>query len=173
MKKAMGLIVFLFLIVLTVKTSDAVPLPMPTASPAAELKKVEYVLPYPGILPDHLLYPVKMFRDKIMLLLISDKQKKAEVYLLLADKRLGAGKVLIDGGKNKLGVETLSKAEKYLEQAVLESKAFKMEKLEGAVQKHLEVLEEIMVKTSATDKQELLKAQALTISLQQQILEKK
>lgn len=169
--RIMGLMGFFFLMILTIRTSEA----------ALILPKVEYSLPYPGILPDHLLYPVKMLRDKIMLLLINDKQKKAEVYLLLADKRLGAGKVLMDGGKTQLAVETLSKAEKYLEQAVLQSKILEkeskeiaalLEKLDLASQKHLEILQEMIDKASETTKQELLKSLDLTTSLRQQLLTK-
>ena len=78
--------------------------------------EVTYYLPYPGILPDHFLYPVKMVRDRVWLFLTSGSLRKAEVMLLFADKRLGAARALIEGGKTSLGITTLTKAEKYLEQ---------------------------------------------------------
>lgn len=124
----------------------------PTATPQA---KVEYFLPYPGILPDHLLYPLKMLRDKIMDLVIKDPVKKVEFLLLTADKRLGAGKVLYDGNKNKLGEDTVSKGEKYLERATEETVAavkIKPElrstfgKLRLSNLKHIEVLKELLQK---------------------------
>jgi hypothetical protein len=91
------------------------------ATAAAE-EEVDYFLAYPGLLPDHLLYPLKMVRDRIMLFLTTDPLKKAELYLLFADKRLEAGRMLIEKNKLDLGLETLTKAEKYLEQAVEQEK---------------------------------------------------
>lgn len=82
------------------------------------VQKVEYYLPYPGILPDSPLYKFKALRDRISLWLITDEVKKAEKELLLADKRIGAATVLLDGGKDMQAVSTATKAEKYLEQAV-------------------------------------------------------
>lgn len=82
-----------------------------------EQKEVDYFLAYPGVLPDHFLYPIKMIRDRIWLWLTMDPLKKAELLLLFADKRLGAGKVLVEGNKVDLGITTFSKAEKYLQRA--------------------------------------------------------
>src|SRR3989344_6985739 len=62
-----------------------------TATDSATDQVEEYTLPYPGILPDNLLYPIKVFRDRIVSFLISDPLKKAEFNLLQADKRLQAG----------------------------------------------------------------------------------
>ena len=78
---------------------------------------MDYYLPYPGILPDSPFYWVKMARDRVQLWLTPSPLKKAEKLLLYADKRLGAGYSLVDGGKERLGVSTLTKAEKYLERA--------------------------------------------------------
>lgn len=87
-------------------------------SGAVLVQKVEYYLPYPGILPDSPLYKVKALRDRISLWLVTDPGKKAEKELLLADKRIGAAVALLDGGKDELAVSTATKGEKYLEQAV-------------------------------------------------------
>lgn len=117
-------------------------------------EKVDYYLVYPGILPDHFLYPLKMVRDRIWLILTTGPKRKAEVMLLFADKRLGAGKALIEGGKEKLGITTLTKGEKYLEQAAGQLKLAKdkdtllMEKLTKAAAKHEEVLQELKEKVS-------------------------
>jgi hypothetical protein len=118
------------------------------ATEAAQ-EEVSYFLAYPGILPDHLLYPLKMIRDRILLFLTTDPLKKAELYLLYADKRLEAGRMLIEKGKLDLGLETLTKAEKYLEQAVDQEKVAQQagKKTEGflnrlslATRKHEQVM---------------------------------
>ena len=102
---------------------------------------VDYYLPYPGILPDHPLYWLKMVRDRVGLLITVGNQAKAEKLLLYADKRLGAAWALVDGNKVPLGVSTLTKAEKYLEQAVIRGgdDSFKT-RLGKAILKHREVL---------------------------------
>jgi hypothetical protein len=73
-------------------------------------EEVDYFLPYPGILPDHFLYPLKMIRDRIWLWLTINPLKKADLLLLFADKRLGAGKALVEGNKIELGINTLTKS---------------------------------------------------------------
>jgi len=114
-----------------------------------EQEKVDYFLVYPGVLPDHFLYPIKMVRDRIWLWLTMDPLKKAELLLLFADKRLGAGKVLIEGNKVDLGVTTFSKAEKYLQRAANQERVAAqkdkdtmdfVKKLYNASLKHEEVL---------------------------------
>jgi len=114
-----------------------------------EQEKVDYFLVYPGVLPDHFLYPIKMVRDRIWLWLTMDPLKKAELLLLFADKRLGAGKVLIEGNKVDLGVTTFSKAEKYLQRAANQERVANqkdkdtmdfVKKLYNASLKHEEVL---------------------------------
>lgn len=128
------------------------------ATPAAQ--KVDYYLPYPGILPDHPLYWLKMVRDRVQLWLTTDSLQRAEKLLLYADKRLGAGWALVEGNKPDLGITTVTKAEKYLEQAVnLAQKLGEGEKevkfkakLAKAVKKHEEVLSLIKGKTEGGEK---------------------
>jgi hypothetical protein len=111
---------------------------------------VDYYLAYPGILPDHPLYWLKMIRDKISLSLTRDPEARFERLLLYADKRVGAAEVLIKGGKSELGVTTATKSEKYLSQAVdqfkqLEEVSPEMKKrMRGAVLKHKEVLSGVL-----------------------------
>ena len=80
----------------------------------------EYSLPYPGILPDHPLYFLKMLRDRFQLWLTRDILTRAELLLNYADKRIAAALALAEKGKSGLAMTTASKAEKYLEKAVLE-----------------------------------------------------
>lgn len=120
----------------------------PTPTPSS----VDYYLPYPGILPDHPLYWLKMIRDRVLLWLTREPTARLERLLLYADKRVGAAEALIKGGKADLGISTASKAEKYLEQAVEQLEAVKdeaktqalREKLEKATLKHKEVLEGVL-----------------------------
>lgn len=124
------------------------------ATDSATLLEVDYYLPYPGMLPDHFLWPVKALRDKLWLLVLRDPAKKAEVLLLFADKRIGMARELIRGGKPELGVSAATKGEKYLEAAFEEEeKAAKkgidtgqfLERLAQASLKHQEVLGSLML----------------------------
>lgn len=114
---------------------------------------VEYYLPYPGILPDHFLWPLKALRDRLWLFLTRDEAKRADLLLLFADKRVGMANVLIRGGKPELGVETAQKAGQYLEQAFAaqqkaereeEDAAQFLDRLARSSLKHQEVLEALM-----------------------------
>jgi hypothetical protein len=150
------------------------------ASSTAMVQKGEtdYFLAYPGILPDNFLYSLKMIRDRIWLWLTVEPLKKAELMLLFADKRLGAGKVLIEGNKIDLGVSTLSKAEKYLQRALAqertiqktdeETKAF-LEKLSKAASKHEEILLSLIEKTEGSAKSALEESLNLVRQSQAQI----
>lgn len=138
-----------------------------TSTSATSTKKVEYTLPYPGILPDHPLYFLKMFRDRVVGWFITDPLKKAEYNLLQADKRLGSGLSLIEKGKMDLAEQTISKGENYLEEALNEAekaqKAGKdinalMSKLSLATLKHQEVLQEVLEKAPESAKKGLTNA---------------
>lgn len=128
----------------------------PTPSPVKE--KVNYYLPYPGMLPDQQLYKLKMVRDRIKLWFANDTVKKTSLLLLYADKRVGAGKVLIEGNKVPLGISTLLKGEKYLERAINEAVKLKDEDkkkenlsiLKKAALKHKEVVEELKEKVDSS-----------------------
>jgi hypothetical protein len=122
-----------------------------------ELKEVDYYLPYPGILPDHPLYWLKMIRDRILLALTNNPVDKFERFLLYADKRIGAAEVLIKGNKAELGVTTADKAEKYLGQAVEQfeelAKTGKAtpemhDRISKAISKHMEILAGVLDKVS-------------------------
>lgn len=76
-------------------------------------EKVIYNLPYPGILPDHPLYPIKALRDKMRDFLTRDNLKKAELYLLYSDKRAAMSLALAKKGKSQKAIDTFSKGEKY------------------------------------------------------------
>lgn len=123
--------------------------------------KSSYFLAYPGILPDNPLYKIKMIRDRLKIWFTGETVEKASLYLLYSDKRLGAGKILIEGGKPELGIPTLVKGERYFESAILETEKAKREgkdisllqnSLKEASLKHEEILNEIMEKVDPSGK---------------------
>ncbi len=150
------LLMILFSLILGKTTLAAIPTNnlLKVASPTAQ-PKVNYSLPYPGILPDHPLYSLKMLRDRLVDFLLRDPLKKAEFLILMADKRLGAGKTLLESQKADLGQTTINKGEDYLLRAIETTRLAKeqgkdtsglTEKLESSIAKHLEVLGEVLQK---------------------------
>ncbi len=144
------LLVFSYFLIGSVKISaqDTIQ----TSTPAA---KVEYVLAYPGILPDNPLYFLKAGRDKLISFLISDVIKKTEFNLLTSDKRIAAALTLSTRGKYELAVSTLSKSNNYLEQAISSASSAKssgrdvdtvLHNLKNAIQKHKDVTSAIKSK---------------------------
>lgn len=115
--------------------------------------KIDYYLVFPGrVLPDSPFWPVKAVRDRIWLWITTNPSRKAELYLLLADKRLGASKILFEQGKPEVGFSTLTKAEKYLESATNKEKENRekgiettefLQRLARASLKHFEIIQEI------------------------------
>lgn len=117
-------------------------------------KEVVYELPYAGILPDNPLYPMKKFRDAVWVFMTRDNMQKAELILLLSDKKVVMAQQLVDKGKYELAVETLHDAEDDYERII---NAMKLSKQIGAEapaefeskvilsnEKHLEVMENIL-----------------------------
>ena len=80
----------------------------------------DYSFPYPGLLPDHPLYFIKMIRDRIQLWLTRDPVSRAKLLLEYADKRMAAALVLAEDGKSGLAVSTAMKASQYLERSALQ-----------------------------------------------------
>ena len=116
----------------------------------------DYVLPYPGLLPDSPFYFLRATRDRIVCLLISDPLKKAEFDLLQADKRLSAGIYLGDKKKYELAVTSISKGENYFESAIAKTIQARKEgkpvgdlvtKLHSSSIKHQDVLRDLVSKT--------------------------
>jgi hypothetical protein len=131
----------------------------------AEAKpKVMYYLPYPGILPDSPLYKLKAIRDRVTLWFTFSGEKKAWKQLQFGDKRVNAGLALVEGSKSRLGVATITKAEKYMESAVKQvetatkmgqdEKSLALE-LAKALPKHVEVIEGLVTKVEKEDEKSL------------------
>lgn len=117
-------------------------------------KNIEYNLPYSGLLPDSPLYFLKVMRDAVVDFLIADPLKKAEFYILQADKRMSAGMQLAQKkDKYALAESTISKAENYFDKAISKTNEAKnqgmeireiKEKMIKASKKHQEIINNIM-----------------------------
>lgn len=136
-------------------------------------ESVKYALPFPGILPDNILYKLKVGRDKLWEFLISDLEKKAYFEILMADKRASAASVLVfEKGKTDLGISTFSKGFRYLEKtppiiSALREKNFNVnnliDKLTSATLKHEDLVEQMTERKDITSSErarlkELLKS---------------
>lgn len=122
---SMKKIILILLIVLIFTAPSFAQEESPTPRPKPSPTPVQYALPYPGLLPGSPLYPIKAARDKIIELIITGALKKADFYILQADKHLNAGILLSQQGKIDLAEETISKGENYLEMAVGKTRSAK------------------------------------------------
>lgn len=122
-----------------------------TSSSSLKDQKSTYALAYPGILPDHPFYKLKVLRSKIIPLLINDPRKKIEYYLLETDKGIAASLSLVEKKNIALAQETALKAEHNYTLLTYEVKKIKwdisknkQDQLEKAALKHQEVLNKII-----------------------------
>lgn len=148
------------------------------ATKSGEIRQVTYYLPYPGVLPDNPLYKLKAIRDRVKLWLTFDQNKKAALELLFADKRINAGLILVEGGKQNLGVATVTKGEKYLEQSVTTTLALQkaggdkksmLMTLNDATAKHAELISGMIGKLEGNDKIVMERTLAVTQSLSERV----
>jgi len=136
-------------------------------SGASSSAEIYYYFVYPGkVLPDSPLWFLKALRDKIWLGITVDIEKKAELNLLFADKRLISSRMLFEKDKPELALTTLTKAEKYLEESVnYEEKSRKaggdtsnlLLRLANASLKHTEVINNILDIAPSDAKPEIIK----------------
>lgn len=109
----------------------------------------DYVMPYPGVLPDSPLYMLKMMRDRIREILTIAPADQVMLFNLYADKRVGAMEVLMNSGKTELAIETGNKGALYQQKAigaleVVKARGGDVGKggnvLERAIRKHIEMV---------------------------------
>ena len=124
---------------------------------STSITTIDYELPYPGLMPDNPLYFLKVGRDLVVGMLISDSLKKAEFDLLAADKRLNAGVYILNSAKQNekkinMAESTISKGENYFEKAIGKAREAKMQgmdikdisaRLLTSSKKHQEVIKEL------------------------------
>ena len=144
----------------TAVASKESPLTVTTTAPVEQ--KVEYVLPYPGILPTHPLYRLKLIRDWIMERLIVDPLRKAEFYILQADKYLSMAIVFSSRNASDEAAKAAGTAELFMAKAyasALQTKTTGKEvpghvfdRIERSTGKHIEVLGELWQIASGSTK---------------------
>ena len=156
---------------LTATASDS-SLLLPSPSPS------NYYLAYPGILPDHPLYWLKMMRDRVRLILTRDPLQRSRLMLLYADKRIGAAQALAQGNKLGLAVSTATKAEDYLLQSSKELVQLdtnqegvrdQWETMGRAVLKHREILVGLLMVSPDEAKQVVEQAQGSNSQAEEQV----
>lgn len=169
----MKYILSIILLILSISITQAVVAVEPVVA------KVDYTLPYPGILPDHPLYFMKRFRDAVLEMVIIEPVRKSEFYILQGDKRLQMGIMLVEQKKFSLAETTVSKAEKYMEKAVVGLTTYKtsggviapyvIEHTQKALAKHTEVLQELLTQVPEAQKSGIASSIELTTRVQQEI----
>ena len=151
----------IFLLVLSIVKTSVFALPnLQETQEARETKtsSIVYTLPFPGILPNHPLYFLKTLRDTLIEKMITNDVKKAEFYILQADKRLQMSIVFVGSDKKELAEAMRSDAFMYREKSftMLTKAAAKnvavpryvLEKLLVSAKKHEEVLQDMVVDTT-------------------------
>lgn len=157
---------------------DLSPSLVPTATPTPIPQKVDYQLPYPGLLPDNPLYTFKAVRDKVIEFLISDPAKKAEFYLLASDKRVNTGYYLILKNQDDMGVLYISKSNNYLSMAEGQARLAKergagvMQTIKASIRKHAEVIDQAKPKLDKKNRTKL-KYEIDRLEKLQSLIEKK
>ncbi len=124
--------------------------------------KTDYMLSWPGILPDNKIYKLKVLRNKIISMMLVSPVKKIEFDLLMADKTIYASKLLVDKRKISLAKDTALKGENYFSilvsdysKTVFSGKKIPQEldmKINLAAIKHQEVFNSIINKVNNRDK---------------------
>lgn len=123
---------------------------------------VNYQLAWPGVLPDNPLYRLKVLRDRIVLILLTNPVKRLEAYLLYADKDIYAAQLLQKRGEGDLAKRTALTGENYYTMIVDNYKRLYSyhqfisdsldKKIRIAALKHQEVLEGMINNANEGDK---------------------
>lgn len=142
-------------------------------------EKIHYNLPYPGLLPDHPLYFVKIIRDRLIEFLTRDNLKKAQLFLLYSDKRAAMSLNLARKGKSDLSLTTFSKGEKYFLKIVNllqqekkrgnQAPSSFIETLKLANAKHYEMINELIKLIPEGKKTEIDHLLELNLSIKKQL----
>lgn len=152
------------------QAEDSIQLAIPVSSDSASgsndlaaKANDEYILPYPGILPDHPLYIFKKFRDSILEMLISDSVRKVEFYILQSDKEISAADFLRMKNKNTYIIQSIERAIGFKQKAITQAKEIKkqgkeipgflVEKLTHSVRKQMDIQRSLETKSEKSDAQ--------------------
>lgn len=169
---------YILSLILLILSMSITPMAVVAVEPIPAVAKVDYTLPYPGVLPDHPLYFMKRVRDAILEVLIMEPVRKSEFYILQGDKRLQMGIMLVEQKKFSLAETTVSKAEKYMEKAVVGLTTYKtsggviapyvIEQAQKALAKHAEVLQELLEQVPEAQKNGIASSIELVTRVQQE-----
>jgi hypothetical protein len=113
MKKKLSYLAIFSILVILIPLLTYVIITSSVSQAFATQETVVYNLPYPGVLPDNPFYFLKIFRDRLTEFATRDNLKKADFFLITSDKRVAMAQDLAKKGRDKLAVETYTKAEKY------------------------------------------------------------
>lgn len=117
-------------------------------------KDIAYELPHPGILPDHPLYYFKKVRDSFWLFFTRDHMAKAELALLLADKRIVMAQNVAEKAKWEPALDTLEESESYYDRIIAAMEVSEkigssptadfLDEVKLSSQKHYEIMEDML-----------------------------
>lgn len=117
MKKSLGTLLFLILIVFSINTiraqEESITDEIQLATSASE-----YKLPHVGMLPDSPFYKLKSLRDRVTLFIIRDPEEKAEKHLEFADRMLYESLKVAENGNMTVAVHNAFKGEDHMTQLV-------------------------------------------------------
>lgn len=113
----------------------------------------DYVLPYPGIMPGHRLYPVKQLADRLYRYWAFGSFSGHRYELGLADKKLVEAKTLFEYRQYFLAVQALAESDEHFKNAAAclnkaagqgKDVSKKNENFRAAAEKHRQVLENLI-----------------------------
>jgi hypothetical protein len=138
--------------------------------------KSDYLLPYPGILQNHPLYFLKEIRDTMIETLIVDPLRKSEFFLLQSDKWIASVPLLVNQKEIGLAGRVVNQAADRMRLAVQQliqmNKNGKeisngaIVKLQNAIEKHLEIVDELSAEGSINPNQ----ARDVYLSIQKELI---
>ena len=184
MKKILIILIFIFcaLNFAPVAKAQQITVPLPTSeitpSPIPTPTTVDYELPYPGILPTSPLYTLKLIRDGINDLLISDPLEKSNFYLEQSDKRLAAFIVLYQSGDEGLAISTLSKGLDYFDKSIEKIGEAKEEqrnvgdiygRINNSSEKQKEEIEKIIEQKDVKNVEKVMESQRKILELEKKV----
>lgn len=143
-------------------------------------ENVEYMLEYPGLLPDHPLYMLKNIRDRVTFFLNRDYIKKAELLLLYSDKKIHAATLLSQKGKWQLATQTLIESERMFadipehvitakKQGTRAPEALSLD-LKLSNQKHRQIIETFLKEAPGGERAEIENALRINLKIKQDLL---
>ncbi|OIO15195.1 hypothetical protein COV53_06575 [Candidatus Gottesmanbacteria bacterium CG11_big_fil_rev_8_21_14_0_20_37_11] len=151
------ILLILFSLILFQEAVNAQEAQKPDNMSSIPVPTIVYVLPYPGILPNHPLFFLKELRDKILIIITRKTNEKSNLYLLLSDKSLVMGQMLWESKNYDESVKSLEKGESHLLNSILVLLKNQngetlppgfTDKIKLAAKKHEEVIKNILTTTS-------------------------